>query len=800
MATQVIRCSLVALKILDRYLVREIVPPLLLALLGLTFVLMMPPILGNAEKLIAKGVSWPVILRVLLALMPQALCVTIPMAVLYGILLGLGRLSADREFVALQACGVSVFRICRPIALLAVVACAATAYETIVALPDANQTFREITFNIIASGAENDIKPRVFFTNFPNRVLYVRDIQPATGWRDVFLADATQPDHTTVFVAKSGRLVIDRAAHTVALVLEDGTQHTTSRDHPEENDNTTFQSTVIKVDPESIFPKVQILKGDNEKTIAELQATAAEYLAHNQPANLQLYTIQQKFALPVACLVLALIAVAVGASNAKGGRLAGFALGSGVVFVYYILLYSPRAAALAGRISPRMAPWLANLVLGIAGIGLVTWRAGSGDQPIRLSIPKFWRPGEAGVSAAAAGGTGGRGRVVIVIKIPHVEWPRPSLLDLYVSKLYLSIFLLAFGALVGIFYISTLIDLADKLLGGVAPLGLLLRYFYFATPQFVYYIIPMAALVATLVTIGLLTRNSELIVMRACGISLYRSALPLLLFALLFSGTLFELQEQVLADSNREAARLNGIIRGYPMQSFGILNRQWIIGRNGDLYHYEFFDARASQFSQLSMYHLNEDNWKLDSLFYARNAGLVKHPGADGRPAMMWVAQNGWSREFSVAKPTRHRAERPVVAYTPFAERTISLEPPAYFKTEDPEADRMSYGELKHYIGELQASGYHVTPYIVQLYRKIAFPFVTLIMTLLALPFAVRAGRSGAIYGVGVSIVLAVVYWTMFSIFGAMGAGGWLSPWLAAWAPNILFGAAAAYLLLTVRT
>jgi len=787
------------LKILDRYLVREIVPPLLLALLGLTFVLMMPPILQNAEKLIAKGVSWPVILRVLLTLVPQALCVTIPMAVLYGILLGLGRLSADREFVALQACGVSVFRICRPVALLAALACAATAYETIVALPDANQTFREITFNIIASGAESDIKPRVFFTNFPNRVLYVRDIEPATGWRDVFLADATQPDHTTVFVAKSGRLVIDRSAHTVELVLENGTQHTASRDHPEEYDVSAFQSTVMKVDPESIFPKVQILKGDNEKTIAELRATAADYLAHNQPANSQLYTIHQKFALPVACLVLALIAVALGASNAKGGRLAGFALGSGVVFVYYILLYSPRAAALAGRISPRMAPWLANLVLGVAGIGLVIWRAGSGDQPIRLSIPKFWQARDASVAATTAG-SGGRGRVVIVIKIPHIEWPRPSLLDLYVSRLYLSIFLLAFGALVGIFYISTLIDLADKLLGGVAPLGLLLRYFYFATPQFVYYIIPMAALVATLVTIGLLTRNSELIVMRACGISLYRSALPLLLFALLFSGTLFELQEQVLAESNREAARLNGIIRGYPMQSFGILNRQWIIGRNGDLYHYEFFDARANQFSQLSMYHLNEDNWKLDSLFYARNAGLVKRAGADGQPAMLWVAQNGWSREFSVAKPTRHRAERPVVSYAPFAERTISLEPPAYFKTEDPEADRMTYGQLKHYIGELQASGYHVTPYIVQLQRKIAFPFVTLIMTLLALPFAVKTGRSGAIYGVGVSIVLAVVYWTMLSIFGAMGAGGWLSPWLAAWAPNILFGAAAAYLLLTVRT
>src|SRR6185295_338478 len=98
---------------------------------------MLPPILQNAEQLIAKGVGWSIIFRALLTLTPQALSVTIPMALLYGVLFGLGRLSADREFVALQACGVSVFRVLRPIALIAGISSAATAYETIVALPDA---------------------------------------------------------------------------------------------------------------------------------------------------------------------------------------------------------------------------------------------------------------------------------------------------------------------------------------------------------------------------------------------------------------------------------------------------------------------------------------------------------------------------------------------------------------------------------------------------------------------------------------------------------------------------------------
>jgi lipopolysaccharide export LptBFGC system permease protein LptF len=91
-------------------------------------------------------------------------------------------------------------------------------------------------------------------------------------------------------------------------------------------------------------------------------------------------------------------------------------------------------------------------------------------------------------------------------------------------------------------------------------------------------------------------------------------------------------------------------------------------------------------------------------------------------------------------------------------------------------------------------------PQMVELQRKVAFPLVTLVMTLIAVPFAVTTGRRGALYGVGVGIVLAIVYWITLSIFAAMGAGGLIAPVLAAWAPNILFSAAALYLLLTVRT
>ena len=784
------------MRILDRYLVREIMPPLVIGLFVLTFALMMPPILRQGEQLIAKGVAWTTIARVLWTLVPQALSITIPMALLVGILVALGRLSADREFVALQACGVSIFRVLRPIVLLSIVGCAATAYETIVALPDANQTFREITFNIVASSAETDVKPRVFFTNFPSRVIYVRDIRPGEGWLDVFLADDTKPDATTVYLAKRGRLLIDRTKRTVQLLLENGTSHTTYSARPEGYDGNAFDTLILNMDAETVFPRTQVMKGDNEMTIAELRRFIAEDAKVGGKGLKQRFTVHQKFAIPVACFVLALIGAALGVNNRKEGKLATVALGVAVIFAYYIVLYASRAAAFAGRLMPELAPWVANIVLGVAGIALVIWRAGAADQPIRLPLPSFrWRRRDEAPLAASsplpplARGSAARGSWLDAL--------RPRLLDLYVSRQFLAVFGLSFAGLVGIFYISTFIDLADKLFSGVATTALLLQYFYFATPQYVFYIVPLAGLVATLVTVGVLTKNSELIVMRACGISLYRSAVPLLLFALVCSGVLYDLQERVLPDSNREAARLDAIIRGRQPPVFGMLNRRWLVGASGDIYHYELYDPRTNHFTRMTMLHVNETNWQLGTLTFAKDLSLAEHAGEDA-PAQAWVAHDGWRRDFIPAASGENRL---TLKYQPFVEQPLSLESPAYFKdTEDPDAERMTYAELKQYIKQLQTSGYHAVPYMVQLQRKVAFPFVTVIMTLLAVPFAVTTGRRGAMSGIGIGIVFAIVYWTAQSIFGALGAGGWIAPTLAAWAPNIMFGAAAVYMVLTVRT
>ena len=116
------------------------------------------------------------------------------------------------------------------------------------------------------------------------------------------------------------------------------------------------------------------------------------------------------------------------------------------------------------------------------------------------------------------------------------------------------------------------------------------------------------------------------------------------------------------------------------------------------------------------------------------------------------------------------------------------------------DAASMSLAELREYIKQQHASGFSLTDERVNLHKKIAFPAVTLVMTLLAVPFAVTTGRRGALYGVGLAIMLAIAYFLLTAVFSAAGKATVLPPMLAAWAPNLFFLIAAAYLTLRVRT
>jgi LPS export ABC transporter permease LptG/LPS export ABC transporter permease LptF len=770
-------------RILDRYVIREVLLPFCIGLLVFTFILIIPFLIQYAEAFIAKGVPTTVVLRVMATLLPQALALSIPAALLIGLLIAFGRLSADREFVAMQACGVSVARLLRPVGVIAVAGWAATSYVMLEALPAANQAFREITFNVLAARAEGEVKPRVFFQEFPDLVLYVREVPATGGWNDVFMSDNRPGQTPTIYHARHGRVILDPKARTVQMALEDGTGHTADPDGKYKVFK--FDRLGLSVNPETVFPRSGPQKGDPEMTIAELRARATEIEGRGESSHNQIMAIHRKFAIPVACLVFGVIGLALGATNRRDGKLGSFVFGLGVIFAYYIPLNLGPALAKGHLMAPWLAVWLPNIILSAVGAGLFFWRSRTADQEFRFSMPRR-------VQRKTRGGTVSPPLSTTSETVSEHSFtrhfPRPSILDRYVAAMYARVFALCAFGLLGLFYVSTFIDRSDKVFKGTATWGMMGAYFWYIGPQYVYYVLPMSVLLATLVTIGVFTKNSELIVMKACGISLYRMALPMLGGALLAGGTLFALEQTMLGPSNRKADALRSVMNGGSPQSLDLLSRQWVVGSRGDIYNYNYFDPTNNRLMGVSIYQFSDGMRSLVRRSYAERATYI---GSTADPNA-WQAVQAWTREFMASGDTRR--------FSTLAQTDLALEPPSYFGTRQPEPQFMSYSQLRDYIGQLRTSGFDVIAQQVALERKVSFPFVTLIMTLIAVPFAVTTGRRGAMYGIGVGIVLAISYWVAFSVFAALGTGGVVAPALAAWAPNLLFGAGAAYLLLTVRT
>ena len=243
------------------------------------------------------------------------------------------------------------------------------------------------------------------------------------------------------------------------------------------------------------------------------------------------------------------------------------------------------------------------------------------------------------------------------------------LLDTYVCKLALKVAALTFVGLLGIFYISTFIDLSDKLFKGQTTAAMLAEFFYYKTPEFIFFIIPLTVLIGVMVTIGILTKNSELVVMQACGISLYRVAVPMVLLAIVASGSMFLLQDRVLPYSNRTRA---GAAPRDPRRHAADLRR----------HQPEVADGARRQHLQLHVLRSAAPRAQRPVDLRVRQDARRSRDGASmsgGRAScrhrgQTWRSANGWVREFTKGTDLK--------TFVTFPARDLALEAPEYFATE----------------------------------------------------------------------------------------------------------------------
>ena len=779
------------MRILTRYILGEILSHTLIGCALFTFILFMPQLPRILEAVVRNSSTFTNVMEIFLFTLPNLFRVTIPMAVLVGILLGLSRLAADSEIIAMRASGLGIGYFVSVASIVAVAGTLIGLVNAVYIAPHANQAILDMERALETSQASYEIQPRVFYEDFRNRVLYVQDVRGGIGaanWRQVFMADVSDPTTPLITTAASATVVND-SPQELLMRLRDGSEHETTAGQSQQYNISTFTSTDL---PLTLSQQSSVHLGRIDTAIYALPMAALEKLTHGPDAKRFLIELHTRFAYPTACLVLMLVGVPLGVVSRRGGKSSGIVFTILLVLLYYVLSYTGIALSKQDKLPPFLGAWMANLLFAVVGIFLL-WQMASGGRVLgaitglAAHIPNLNPPAKPNGNHLS--GLFARLQPRTVRSASHSAFPR--ILDGYVIREFLTTFSLVLSSFVMLMLVFTFFELVGDILRNHIPLTTVGDYLINLTPSMLYQIAPLAVLIAVLVTFGVLNRNSEIIAMKATGISLYRLVIPIVSISAILAVSLFLFDEFYLPQANRRQEALRSTIKGRPPQTFLHPEQKWIFGQPhpgepARIFYYQFFDADSNEFANLSVFEFDPSTFSLSRRIFAARVFW------DG-DTHSWIFQNGWERDFDGATVTQFK-EFKSTAYAEIHEK------PNYFKKESLQSQEMNFGQLRRYIGDLRQSGFDTMRLRVALWQKLSYPLIAVVMAVLAIPFALSMGRRGSLTGIAVAIAVALTYYVVNGLFGAMGNVNYLPAALAAWAPVVLFGLTGGYLLLRTPT
>ncbi len=370
---------------LTLYLVSEILAPFLFGLLAFTIVLLVARVVKLIELIVTRGVPSLQIGKLLFLIMPTFLELTVPMAFLLAILLGLGRLSQDREVLAFKASGVSPLQILWPIAGVACVIAAITLFLTIFARPAANVALKKELYEIAKSRLGTALKEKVFNQEFPKILIYVEElIPPGNTAQGVLIIDQRDASREDVILGKVALISSDDQTNTLGLKLIDGSVYQRDKNRPGFS-QTRFNIYDFKLDlDELIGPVRRRAGGPKELPFERLLQTIQEKQQQGQSAIPERIELQQRLSFAFAPLVFCLLGVALVLlpGGSRAGRSWGFLLCLFWLLAYYLLLSLGKALGERGALHPVVALWLPNFVIG--GIALHLFMKALRDSPLAI--------------------------------------------------------------------------------------------------------------------------------------------------------------------------------------------------------------------------------------------------------------------------------------------------------------------------------------------------------------------------------------------------------------------------------
>ncbi len=368
------------MKILARYILREFFPPFIIALTCLTFILIFNDLFRLTQLFVQKGVNPLYLIELLIYVMPATLVLTIPMASLVGILLALGRLSTDNEIVAMKAHGVAFYQVMTPLLVLTSVLSIMDLGLIDYAMPQANRAYATLTRDIRRHNPAVVLEEATVMKELESEgKLWMYESTDADSGRmqNVKIWDSIWNGRPRFSHAQEAELGFQSGR--AMLTLYDGHTYEPAADKSDSFRVTQFQKQEL-----SLQLKADLERGEFQNqtprtmSFAQLRAFVGTLQKSLETSENPAYTLKRlrnaeveyhkKLAIPFACLAFGLIGVPLGMMVKRSGKMIGFGIGLVLCAAYYLLLQVGQSAGLNGILSPVLAMWLPNIVIGVLGI------------------------------------------------------------------------------------------------------------------------------------------------------------------------------------------------------------------------------------------------------------------------------------------------------------------------------------------------------------------------------------------------------------------------------------------------
>lgn len=765
----------IASHIIEKYIWRTIVPYFFLAWFLLTAILLLQQASRYTDLLFGAQIPAALVSELFLALLPNILAFTSPMALFAGVMVGLGQMQGESELIAMRAAGVSNYRILAPVLLLGFLLTVLTVYINLEGVPKSAQLVRQVGVKAALAKLESPLEPGVFNNEIPKYVIYAREGNRERGvWEKVFIHAREKNGELRLITARSGK--IDAEGDQSELVLQDAVVTTFGNGKQIALEKVGGLRVALDMGRRQLLDRLQkVERVPEEMGLNELAAVSLQKSGKEKRDAEALW--HRRVSLAAAPLIFAFLSVSLSLHFSRGGRGFNAILALLILVVYYLVALLCEQMSRAGTVPAYLGSWAAPALALIFSLT----RLSKGFSKSRLFVFDFSR-----LKKLIWRTTYGLPRIRSYERRRRYDW-QSNFLGLLNRDLTIDLiryFVFAVGGLLFLYLIFTSFEMwrfAATTTGGFQILG---KYLLYISPIVVFQVAPSALLLAVLFAYGIRSRKSEIVAWNASGQNVFRLLIPAFLLSAVVGGGFWGLQENVLPQVNKRQDALRAQLRGGAAASVSQEGRFWFASPQKI---YSFVadknnqSERTAQLKEVEIYNFSESSVHLKRAmlsatgFWENGNILLK----DSREIF-------WSEK---AVETDSKTELQKI-FVNEENGELSLKGSKFF-----------FASLKDLDDRLRNTDSVSEKRRLEVARQKHFSilFLPFIIVLFSAHFAVRLGRRGENNKANLSLLYVLGIWLVFmaagSFFEQLANSGFLRADLAAWAPEMMLLSIGAYFL-----